>query len=95
MKSYNNEKIIVAFDVDGTLICHATDTPNYKVIDLYRAFEKLNCKMVIWSGCGVDYAKRWAEKLGLGGEVLPKGSISPDIGFDDMETAMAKVAVMV
>jgi len=86
-REHHNKNITAAFDVDQTLI-NADDTPKYRVIELFRAFSSLGCDMIIWSGCGVEYAKRWAEKLGLDARILPKGSISPDIVFDDMETSM-------
>lgn len=61
----------IAFDVDDTLIIPAVatslpaDTPNYELINIYRWFQKQGHHMIIWSGGGVDYATRWAEKLGL------------------------------
>lgn len=82
------------FDVDGTLI-HQTgdkgmpgsmeDTPRYDVIALFHAFEKLGCDMHIHSGGGVDYATRWAEKLGLKAKIVAKGSLKGDIVFDDLD----------
>ena len=77
----------IAFDVDGTLIHQSgekIDTPRYDVINLFLAFEKLGNEMYIWSGGGVDYAARWAEKLGLDAKVVEKGSFKPDIAVDDM-----------
>lgn len=80
--------MIVAFDVDGTLIHQDSDlcdTPRYDVIQLYKLLESFGCTMYIWSGGGVDYAKRWAEKLGLNGTVIEKGSMIPDLAVDDMD----------
>jgi len=81
--------IRVAFDVDGTLIHQSgagEDTPRYDVIALYHALEKFGCEMYIWSGGGVDYARRWRDKLGLfGAKVVVKGSFQPDIAVDDMD----------
>lgn len=54
----------IVFDVDGTLITYK-DEPNYKVIELYHWFQSMGWKMYIHSGGGIDYAQRWAEKLGL------------------------------
>lgn len=61
----------IAFDVDDTLIIPAIatglkqDTPNYETIAIYKMFQNLGFFMVIWSGCGTDYARMWADKLGL------------------------------
>jgi len=93
-KHHHNSHIIVAFDVDDTLIT-VTNTPKYENIQLFNLFKKLGCHMIIWSGCGIDYATRWSEKLGLEAQILEKGSISPHIVFDDMETAMGIVAIQV
>lgn len=97
----NNMKI--AFDVDDTLIIPpcATgldiDTPNYETISLYKWFQSQGHSMVIWSGSGVDWAKRWAEKLGLGPcEIRVKTKSNDiDICFDDCDVNLAKVNVKV
>ncbi len=65
------KKLKIAFDVDDTLIIPAvvtglpTDTPNYETIAIYRWFQAQGHTMIIWSGGGVDYARMWANKLGL------------------------------
>jgi phosphoserine phosphatase len=91
-------KLKIAFDVDGTLIHQVgekSDTPRYDIIALFKAFQNLGNDMYVWSGGGMDYAKRWAEKLGLDCTIAEKGSFKPDICFDDMETSLAKVDVRV
>ena len=93
-----NEHIIVAFDVDGTLIHQVgekEDTPRYDMVQLFKMFENLGCKMVIWSGGGIEYAERWRDKLGLNAEVVAKGSIRANIAFDDCEADLASVDVRV
>ena len=61
----------IAFDVDDTLIIPSvvtglpTDTPNYETIAIYRWFQAQGHTMIVWSGGGVDYARMWADKLGL------------------------------
>ena len=101
MPQSNKNQLTVAFDVDDTLIVPAVvtgtvDTPNYYTIAIYKWFEAQGCKMVIWSGGGVDYAKRWAEKLGLDPyAVIPKGDVRVDIAFDDCDVNLAKVNVKV
>ncbi len=80
-------KNVVCFDVDGTLIHQEgplCDTPRYEIIALFKSFESLGCMMYIWSGGGVQYAKRWRDKLGLTALVVEKGSFTPDIAIDDM-----------
>lgn len=93
----------IAFDVDDTLIvpCVATgfdrDTPNYDTIALYKWFQAQGYHMIIWSGSGIDWAKSWAEKLGLEPcEIRVKQkSDDVDICFDDCEVDLAKVNVRV
>lgn len=64
-------RLVVAFDVDDTLIVPAIatgfdrDVPNYDTIAIYRWFQAQGCEMWIWSGGGADYAEQWADKLGL------------------------------
>lgn len=94
----SNQLLIIAFDVDGTLIHQVgerEDTPRYEIIQLFRSFEALGCHMIIWSGGGVDYATRWAEKLGLKAEIWAKGEGVPDIAFDDLVVELGKVNVRV
>lgn len=96
------KKLKVAFDVDGTLIHQAgelIDTPRYEIISLFKTFESLGCEMFVWSGGGVDYARHWAEKLGLKATIVAKGSFQPDIAVDDMahesEFNLGKVSIPV
>lgn len=98
-----NEKTpTVAFDVDDTLIVPSIvtgmpqDTPNYETITTFKYFQAMGCDMVIWSGGGVEYAKRWAEKLGLVARILPKQKTDEvDICFDDCIVDLAKVNIRV
>ena len=92
------KKPFVAFDVDDTLIVpscatgFAYDTPNIENIALFRTFEAMGCNMVIWSGGGEDYARMWAEKLGLKAIILKKQKNDTiDICFDDCVVDLAKV----
>ncbi len=79
----------IAFDVDGTLITtsqNGISVPNYDVIEIYRWFQSRGCKMFVWSGGGFDYARTWADKLGLNPDMIlrkEKGDIDIDIAFDD------------
>ena len=90
--------LTVAFDVDGTLIgqnYYNEDTPQYDVINLLHLLQKFDCKIIIWSGGGVDYAKRWTEKLGLKATVLEKGSVPVDIAVDDMAVELGTVNLQI
>lgn len=79
----------VCFDVDGTLIWQegtrgVPDTPRYEVIALLLQFESFGYDIFIWSGGGIDYAERWAMKLGLERFLVrAKGNFLPDIAVDD------------
>ena len=61
----------VAFDIDDTLIVPSVargfgdNTPHYETIAIYKWFQSQGAEMILWSGSGVDWAKRWGEKLGL------------------------------
>ncbi len=88
----------IIFDVDGCLIHQVgekTDTPKYDVIQLFHLFESFGWEMYIWSGGGIDYAKRWAEKLGLNAKIISKGEIKPDIAVDDEEVTLGVVNIQV
>jgi len=94
----SNNYVAIAFDVDGTLIQLTgpkEDTPRYEIIAMFHFYEKMGCRMFIWSGGGVDYAQRWSEKLGLTAMVVAKGSFTPDICFDDEDVKLAKVNIRV
>jgi len=95
----------IAFDVDDTLIVPSVatefdrDVPNYDTIAIYRWFQAQGNYMIIWSGGGDDYAKMWAEKLGLeADEYIAKDTRMKDeidIAFDDCDINLAKVNVRV
>jgi hypothetical protein len=104
-------KLKIAFDVDDTLIIPAAALedephpyigmygaiPNYEVIEIYKWFQSQGNYMIIWSGGGIDYAKTWAEKLGLSpDDVIEKiKNNDVDICFDDCDVDLAKVNVKV
>lgn len=95
----------VAFDVDDTLIVPSVaqkhnggrDTPNYDTIALYHWFQDQGYHMIVWSGSGVDWAKTWAEKLGLNPDEIAIKEFRQDIDicFDDCVVNLAKVNVRV
>ena len=99
------KKLTIAFDTDDCLILPSIatgfdrDVPNYETIAIYRWFQAQGNYMIIWSGGGKDYAKMWAEKLGLtADEILAKNTKMKDkidIAFDDSTINLAKVNVHV
>lgn len=94
---------VIAFDIDDTLIVPSVatssdvDTPNYDTIALYRWFQAQGNRMVVWSGGGVDYARMWANKLGLFPCEIRVKEKTPDIDicFDDCLVDLAKVNIKV
>jgi hypothetical protein len=98
-----NNKLAIAFDVDDTLLVPsvatdlAVDTPSYSVISIYKWFQDQGYYMVIWSGSGLDWARTWADKLGLKpDEIKIKEKCQDiDISFDDCEVDLAKVNIRV
>jgi len=101
--------MIIAFDVDDTLIIPsvatglATDTPSYEVIAIYRWFQSQGHTMIVWSGGGIDYAKMWADKLGLKPDQIIKkekvmdinGKPYVDLCFDDCNVDLATTNIQV
>ena len=59
------QKIIFAFDVDGTLI-EGDDTIYEPIVDMLKTLAKFkNVRIVVWSGGGNRYAETIARRLGL------------------------------
>jgi len=98
-----NNKLAIAFDIDDTLIVPSVatgldiDTPNYETIAIYKYFQNQGYYMILWSGSGIDWAKRWGEKLGLQPDEIrvKEKSDDIDIAFDDCEVDLAKVNIRV
>lgn len=73
------QKVVVAFDVDGTLIRnvqapedrthgvpHNNDVPIVHQINTLQVLSTYkNIKIVVWSGGGKEYAATWGRRLGL------------------------------
>ena len=78
--------MIVAFDVDGTLIDYE-DNPRHTIIDLLKRHSEQGDYVIVWSGGGKEYAQRWVTRLGLDeyvNKVLPKSwPVHPDLTYDD------------
>lgn len=98
-----NDKLVVSFDIDDTLIVPSVatgfsrDTPNYETILIYKWFQNQDCYMIIWSGGGIDYAKTWADKLGLKvDEFRVKQKYNDvDIAIDDCFVDLGKINVKI
>lgn len=96
------KKLKIAFDVDDTLITKShigVDIPKlHTVVVMGMLMDMIeDLEVYVWSGSGVEYAQRWAEKLGIDHEVtvVAKGSIEVDIAFDDQEVTLGTVNVKV
>lgn len=93
----------VAFDIDDTILVPSVATasgdnvPNYPVIAIYKFFQEQGAEMILWSGSGMDWAKRWGEKFGLEPFTvrMKQKSEDVDIAFDDCIVDLAKVNVRV
>lgn len=91
----------IAYDVDGTLI-HKTytgrDVPRHDILQSLFWFHSHSHSIIVWSGGGQDYAKDWAEKLGISHlvEILSKDEYhGVDICFDDEVVELAKMNIRV
>lgn len=65
------KEVIIAFDVDGTLISNTNGLGQEKLnIDCYHLMVLLskqkNTRIIVWSGGGKDYATQLVLKYGLG-----------------------------
>lgn len=90
---------IVAFDVDGTLI-DADDKPRADVIEKLVEHARRGDEVIVWSGGGVDYARRWVARLGIGKfvhRVVGKGFYwkEVDIAYDDQVVKLGKENILV
>lgn len=93
LDEYNNkkmDKIVIAFDVDGTLI-DENDHINKPIFALIQLMHwTKNVTVVVWSGGGADYARTVVNRLGLSSYVdhiwdklTPNQHV--DIAFDDQQ----------
>lgn len=80
--------MIVAFDVDGTLI-DFNDNHRKHVVSLVKWFVASGAEVIIWSGGGKGYAEMVGVRVGLPDDGIvymskfPKPSFDVDIAFDD------------
>lgn len=84
------QKLIIAFDVDGTLVSE-DDVPSFQMINTLQVLSKLtkNVRIVVWSGGGKEYAEMWGRRLGLDEYVwkymAKDRTFHTDIAFDDQQ----------
>lgn len=85
--------MIIAFDVDGTLIDY-NEQPRRLMVLLaqtmleWQFLDPEQIAVIVWSGGGKEYAEMWADRLGLHGAVclakFPESALPHvDIAFDD------------
>lgn len=103
IQKMENKKLKIMWDIDDTLIVPRIvtgldyETPNYENISIFRYFQSLGYDVGVWSGSGIDWAKTWAEKLGLKPDMVyfkeKRGDI--DLCFDDCIVELATVNIKV
>lgn len=104
------KKVVIAFDIDGTLRCNCTSTcqdPNLQIVRLARILATFkNVKVIAWSGGGKEYAETIVRRLKLDDVISPARCHSklnyymrhgkPDIAIDDIQaTDLGKVNLIV
>ena len=98
----------VAFDIDDTLwkidVKRKKQVPDYDLIQVLRWFYNNGDDVFVWSAGGVEYAQVIVDSLGLTDMVTAMAKVrlgdssnpqSMDIAFDDCETKLAKVDILV
>lgn len=98
----NNNKKVICFDVDGTLITYE-DEPRWNIIDMLKTLSEKH-KIIVWSGGGKDYAEVWVKRLFLQ-KYVSEVRMKPlreedmledvDICFDDEDVKLATINVKI
>lgn len=104
----NMRKIVIAFDIDGTLRTNADISDDNIVANerirslLYILSTFKNVKIIVWSGSGEIYARQVGHLLGIDKYVDKYASktaheeIKPDIAIDDIQdTAIGVINLIV
>jgi len=104
LKRERMKRVIVAFDIDGTLRSNRDDshTPNERIRTLLITLASFkNVRIHVWSGGGELYARQSVAAMGLAKYVDSYSSkqdadFTPDIAIDDIqECAMGLVNLIV
>lgn len=98
-----DKKLKIMWDIDDTLIVPRVatgldyETPNYENIAIFKFFQSQGYAVGVWSGSGIDWAKTWAEKLGLKPDMVYVKEKRDDIDlcFDDCDVDLAQVNIKV
>lgn len=102
-KTTKMKKLVIAFDVDGTLISNNIDEIvfNERIRTLLITLASFkNTYIVVWSGGGELYAKQMVANLGIKkyvDKVIAKdNNLNPDIAIDDIQdTGLGKLNLIV
>lgn len=100
------KKIVIAFDVDGTLRNNNVEdrvVANEDIRSLLRILSRFkNTKIIVWSGSGVLYARQAANEMHINQWVDGYAAksdwtvITPDIAIDDIQdTAIGQINLIV
>lgn len=99
------KKVLIAFDVDGTLRDNTTDKvrANEDIRTLIRILSRFkNVTILLWSGSGELYARQIAKECAVDWYIdryaskLDWKEIQPDIAIDDIQdTAIGKLNLIV
>lgn len=87
--------MIIAFDVDGTLI-DFMDSPREEIVTLLRILVEAGQDVLVWSGGGKGYAETVGRRLGLPDEVLyadkwdARFKTKVDLAIDDDDALLAR-----
>lgn len=87
--------MLIAFDIDGTL--EGRYKPNKEMHDLLHKFASHGIDIVVWSGGGVDYAKRYVERHKLPALASHKRTdLDVDLAIDDIpDTNLAIINLII
>ena len=83
----------IAFDIDGTLQGQFR-TVNW-VHNALRRYAEDGHDIIVWSGGGIDYAKRYVETHKLPARVIRKCTEDVDIAFDDAYDHIAGATITI
>lgn len=102
------QKVVIAFDVDGTLISNAERKEGEPFILANERIRTLlivlssfkNTKIIVWSGSGELWARQVVNEIGIAkyvDKIMAKDpDLKPDIAIDDIQdTAIGEINLIV